>query len=301
MPQTVHRTRGKKRRRRADKRIPALIFFFAFVIIAVVLAPKTPVQQAFNADGTSGGVYKGLVISEIMASNASALPDDQGTFADWVEIANISDAPINLEGVTMSDRSDKAIFLFPAHVLQPGEKVIVFCDGVNQNTLDNGAYHAKFKLSSIGESVFLFNPTGYVIDSVEFPTLNTNEVYARMEDGTFSLTDQYSPGYDNTEDGHITYLASHTIEANALRISEVMAAPRSGLRDENGELQDWIELYNASSERIYLKNYALSDKEDNMLKSPYWKMRELKSVWRARPLRCAMCWGSWWTASNMKT
>jgi len=266
MPQTVHRTRGKKRRRRADKRIPALIFFFAFVIIAVVLAPKTPVQQAFNADGTGGGVYKGLVISEIMAANASALPDDHGTFADWVEIANTSDAPINLEGVTMSDRSDKAIFLFPAHVLQPGEKVVVFCDDFNQNTLDNGAYHAKFKLSSIGESVFIFTPTGYVIDSVEFPTLNTNEVYARMEDGTFSRTDQYSPGFDNTEDGHITYLASHTIEANALRISEVMAAPRSGLRDENGELQDWIELYNASSERIYLKNYALSDKEDNMLK-----------------------------------
>ena len=34
MPQTVQRTRGRKRRRRADKRIPALIFFFAFVIIA---------------------------------------------------------------------------------------------------------------------------------------------------------------------------------------------------------------------------------------------------------------------------
>ncbi len=266
MPQTVQRTRGRKRRRRADKRIPALIFFFAFVIIAVLLAPKTPVQQAFNADGTSGGAYKGLVISEVMASNSSALPDDHGAFTDWVEIANISDKPINLEGVTMSDRSDKAIFLFPEHILQPGEKVLVFCDGVNQNTLDNGAYHAKFKLSSIGESVFIFNPTGYVIDSVEFPTLNMNEVYARMEDGTFTLTDQYSPGFDNTEDGHIAYLATHTIEANALRINEVMAAPRSGLRDENGELQDWIELYNASSERIYLKNYALSDNEDNMLK-----------------------------------
>lgn len=266
MPQTVHRTRGKKRRRRADTRIPALIFFIAFVVIAILLAPKTPVQQAFNADGTSGGAYKGLVISEIMASNSSALPDDNGTFTDWVEIANISDQPINLDGVTMSDRSDKAIFLFPAQVLQPGEKVLVFCDGYNQNTLDNGAYHAKFKLSSIGESVFLFNPTGYVIDSVEFPTLNMNEVYARMEDGTFTLTDQYSPGFDNTEDGHVAYLSTHTIEANALRINEVMAAPRSGLRDENGELQDWIELYNASSERIYLKNYALSDNDGNLLK-----------------------------------
>ncbi|MBR5232199.1 MAG: lamin tail domain-containing protein [Clostridia bacterium] len=267
MPQTVERTQTKKRRgHKADIRIPAVIFFLAFIVFAVIVAPKAPIQQAFNADGTGGGAYTGLVISEVMASNSSALPDDNGSFSDWVEIANRSDKPIDLEGVTLSDRSDKAIFLFPAHILQPGEKLIVFCDGVNQNTLNNGAYHAKFKLSSIGESVFIFNPTGYVIDSVDFPTLNMNEVYARNEDGTFSLTDQYSPGYENSEEGHVEYLSAHTIEASALRINEIMAAPRSGLRDENGELQDWIELYNASDKRIYLNNYALSDNADNLLK-----------------------------------
>jgi len=266
MPQTIRRTHPRKRRRKADKRIPVLVLFIAFVAFAIVLAPKVPVQQAFNADGTSGGAYEGLVISEVMSDNNNALPDNNGSFCDWVEIANISEKTISLEGITLSDRSDKAIFLFPAQVLQPGEKVLVFCDGVNQNTLNAGPYHAKFKLSSIGESVFIFNPTGYVIDSVDVPTLNMNESYARMEDGTFCLTDQYSPGYDNTEDGHVAYLATHTIEANSLRINEVIAAPRSGLRDENGELQDWIELYNASDKRIYLNNYALSDNDDNPLK-----------------------------------
>ena len=56
------------------------------------------------------------------------------------------------------------------------------------------------------------------------------------------------------------------MQAGALRINELMAAPRTGLRDEDGELQDWIELYNAGSERIYLKDYALSDKEDKLTK-----------------------------------
>ena len=264
MPEVVRRTKPrKKRRRKADKRIPALIFFIAFIAISVYLAPLMPVQQAFNPSGTGEGVYAGLVISEVMSSNSSALPDDHGAFGDWVEITNISNAPINLDGVTLSDRSDKAIFLFPEHILAPGEHVIVFCDGVNQNTFGNGAYHAKFKLASIGESVFIFTPTGYVLDSVSVPTLNMNEAYARMEDGTFCLTEQYSPGHPNTEEGHVAYLSSYTIQANTLRINEIMAAPRSGLRDENGELQDWVELYNAGSERIYLKNYCLSDNEDN--------------------------------------
>ena len=62
--------------------------------------------------------------------------------------------------------------------------------------------------------MFLFNPAGYAIDSVELPTLNTNEVYARMEDGSFEITSLYSPGYPNTEDGHVTYLSRYTIQAN---------------------------------------------------------------------------------------
>lgn len=266
MPEVVRRTRPKKKRRKADKRIPALIFFIAFIVIAIIVFPAEPIQQAFNPTGDSTSTYKGLVISEVMSDNNSALPDDNGLFCDWVEIANTSDNAINLKGVTLSDRSDKAIFLFPEHILQPGESVLVFCDGTNQNTAGEGAYHAKFKLASISDAVFLFTPTGYVIDSVQVPTLNMNESYARMEDGTFTLTEKYSPGHPNTEEGHVAYLSTYTIQANTLRINEIMAAPRSGLRDENGELQDWIELYNAGSERIYLKNYCLSDNENKLTK-----------------------------------
>jgi len=263
MPEVVRRTRPKKKRRshRADRRIPALIFFIAFIAIAIIVSPTKPIQQAFNANGGDSTPYTGLVISEVMSDNNSALPDDNGLFCDWVEIANTSKNSINLKGVTLSDRSDKAIFLFPEHILAPGESVLVYCDGTNQNTLDGGAYHAKFKLASIGESVYLFNPSGYVIDSVDVPTLNMNEAYARMEDGSFTLTENYSPGHSNTEEGHVEYLSTYTIQANTLRINEIMAAPRSGLRDENGELQDWVELYNAGSERIYLKNYCLRQRK----------------------------------------
>jgi len=267
MPQVVRTRKPAKRRRRTgrDFRAPVLVLFLAFVLFMVAVSPWEPVQQALNADGTGAGAYKGLVISEVMSANGSALPDDQGLFPDWVEVTNTSDGPIDLKDITLSDRGDKAKFIFPSQVLGSGQSVIVFCDNTNQNQ-PGRAYHAKFKLSSTRDSVFMFNPAGYTIDSVEVPTLNTNEVYARMEDGRFEITDQYSPGYPNTEDGHVEYLSRYTIQANALRINEIMAAPRTGLRDEDGELQDWVELYNAGTERIYLHDYALSDNEEKLTK-----------------------------------
>ena len=266
MPQVAHSKKTQQRRKaRRDFRAPVLIFFLAFIVFMIVVAPWQPVPQAFNADGTGAGTYRGLVISEVMSANGSALPDDSGSFCDWVEIMNIGEDAVNLENITLSDRSDKAKFIFPAQVLQPGETAIIYCDDTNQNQLGK-AYHAKFKLSSIRDAVFMFNPSGHVIDSVELPTMNTNEAYARMEDGRFEVTEQYSPGYPNTEDGHVQYLSHYTIQADTLRINEIMAAPRSGLRDEDGELQDWIELYNAGNARVELKNYALSDNETKLAK-----------------------------------
>ena len=266
MPQLVsNRRQNKRRRARNDMRAAVLVLSVAFLLFMIVVSPLEPVGQAYNANGSGAGAYKGLVISEVMSANSSALPDDNGSFGDWIELMNTSDEAINLENVSLSDRSDKAKFIFPSHVLEPGETVIVFCDSFNQNQA-GATYHAKFKLSSIKDAVFLFNPSGFTIDSVELPTLNTNESYARMEDGSFEITSMYSPGYPNTEDGHVTYLSRYTIQANTLRINELIAAPRSGLRDEDGELQDWIELYNAGSQRIQLGDYALSDNEAKLTK-----------------------------------
>lgn len=268
MPQLVRtrkETTPKRRKRRYDFRAPVLVVFLTFVLFMVAVCPWEPLQQALNADGTGAGTFKGLVISEIMSANGSALPDDHGAFPDWVEIFNLGEETVSLKDITLSDRSDKAKFIFPEHMLAPGESVIVFCDDSNQNQ-PGQAYHAKFKLSSTQDAVFLFNPAGYVIDSVEVPTLNTNESYVRMEDGQFEITSLYSPGYANTEDGHVAYLSRYTIQANTLRINEIMAAPRTGLRDEDGELQDWIELYNAGTIRIDLQDYALSDSEDRLTK-----------------------------------
>ena len=65
-----------------------------------------------SADGTPIESYAGLVISEVMSANTSALPDENGRFPDWVEIYNSADHALNLDGVSMSNRPDKVKFIF---------------------------------------------------------------------------------------------------------------------------------------------------------------------------------------------
>ncbi|MEM7164721.1 MAG: CotH kinase family protein [Planctomycetota bacterium] len=57
-----------------------------------------------------------------------------------------------------------------------------------------------------------------------------------------------------------TYAApEHHLAPPALVISEVMAANRTTLLDEDGDSPDWIELYNPTAAAVTLRGYALSD------------------------------------------
>ncbi len=259
--------RSNPRFNQKDKRLFMLLGMAAVLLLLIIVCPKTPVVRAINTSSENATDYAaaGLRISEVMSDNASALPDEKGAFGDWVEIWNSTSAPISLKNVGLANRSDKIQFLFPDTVLEPDARIIVFCDKTNQNTAGK-TLHAKFKLSSLGCSVFLFDSTGNAIDSVTVPTLNADESYILSADGTHQKTEDYSPGYENTADGHAEYLANYVVKADTLMINEVMPAPRSGLRDEDGELSDWVELYNAGTETINLANLALSDDEQNPLK-----------------------------------
>lgn len=251
----------KRRARRGETRLGLLAVCLGVIALFLIISPLEITQKALNiaSSGADNQEAVGLRITEIMADNASAFPDENGNFPDWVEIANVSNEPISLDGLTLSDRPDRARFIFPDMILQPDERIIVFCDGTNQNTALL-PLHAKFKISSITASVYLFDRNGYVLDKVEnTPTLNANEVYALQADGTFIKSDLYSPGHPNTREGHEAYLGTNVVATGKLIINEICPAPRSGLRDEDGELSDWIEIKNTSNEQISLNGFALSD------------------------------------------
>lgn len=268
----------KKKRRVLNVLVCAVLI--ALVAIVVIASPKKPVQKAYYSAGSqdnlvhsTGGAlsdYEGLVFSEVMAANRTAMPDENGNYPDWLEIWNSSDHAINLKDVGLSNKGTSIKFLFPDMELAAGERVIVLCDKKNQ-AIAGKPMHAKFSISSNGEELYIYDPNAYLIDSVKTPILGVDESYARLPDGSWGTTNEYSPGYENTTSGHQEYRAATLVTDGAVIINEVCPDPLTGYTDASGNVCDWVELYNTTNQVISLDNYALSDNESKPLQ---WRFPE---------------------------
>jgi len=105
-----------------------------------------------------------LFISEVCAvssSKVSALPNE-----DWIEIYNNTDQPVNLAGWSVSKYiSNLRFYTFPDVTIAPYGYIVISASGVaSQNTksLDSG-----FKVSHTGNTLYLVNPDGVLVDSFQ--------------------------------------------------------------------------------------------------------------------------------------
>ena len=102
-------------------------------------------------------------ISEIMASNADSLDDEDGDSSDWIEIAVTCEEPLDLDGWFLTD---DASFLtkwrFPAVTVVPAEYLIVFAS--DKDRRDAGSeLHTNFKLDGDGDYLALVAPDGVTV------------------------------------------------------------------------------------------------------------------------------------------
>ena len=109
----------------------------------------------------------GVLITEVQAANTRTVADDQGGYADWLELHNPTDTPITLAGYTLTDDPDEPTkWSLPAATLAPGAFLLIWASGLDQVTL--AGWHTSFRLSRGGEYVGLFGPGGQVVDAVTF-------------------------------------------------------------------------------------------------------------------------------------
>ena len=139
---------------------------------------------------------KGLRISELMASNTETLEDSFGNTADWIELHNTTDHPIDLTGMYLSDsKKDLERYQFPdGLILEPDAYLLIYCSGLKKNVEDE--LHTPFKLSASGETVYLMQD-GLAVDIVTFPKQVSDIAYALCEDGTYAFTVDATPGEAN--------------------------------------------------------------------------------------------------------
>lgn len=145
--------------------------------------PARAAHEYFTLLATQTNTVRGeLVINEFMASNDATQADDDGEFDDWIELYNNSIASILLDGVSLSDDGEDLLqWSFPSGTtIGPGEYVIVWADNDSSQT----GFHANFKISASGESIFLSDASGNVLDEVVFGEQETDVSYGRFPNGT---------------------------------------------------------------------------------------------------------------------
>jgi len=160
----------------ADMNIDGALDAFDIAILRKKLADKIGLEN-----------YSGLIINEVCSSAKESVTDAAGESPDWVELYNSSDKDIDISGIGLSDGAkNKFKFAFPEGTVIPaGGYVLIFCDdAVNQA---EGEYHAAFKLSADGETVYLTHPEYGELDAVEIPVLDTDVAYGCYPDGSEEL------------------------------------------------------------------------------------------------------------------
>ena len=254
-------------RRQTTLLMMSAIVFMALCIILSLLARRAALDVAASADAEPFTIE----INELMSSNKTAVSDDDGKFSDWIELINTGSSPRRLKGVGLSDNANNIKYLLPDITLAPGKVLLVWASDTHASD-PSKPLHAPFKLSASGETVYLFDEHGIQRVSVTLPPLERDTSYIRVrsdvpgEPLAYIVSERYTPGYPNTDEGYEAFRRGNATEASYLRLNEIMPRNRSTMFDEDGEASDWIELINTSGSTVSLEGCALSDDESKPLK-----------------------------------
>ncbi len=200
-------------------------------------------------------------VTEFMASNHATLAAPDGHFYDWVELTNNGSDTVNLCGWGLSDDpEDPYGWTFPSIELGSGERIIVFCSGLDGEM--DGFLHTNFSLSADGESLTLTTPLGVTASSIDYGRQEADVSFNMDSESGMQWTSQSpSPGYANTPEGSAEFYSS-LMPAGPLAIWEVLAENESVYPQAYGRCYDYVELRNISSVPLELSDFAITDDTD---------------------------------------
>ncbi len=212
--------------------------------------------------GRGGFGTEAVIINEVMPSNQSTIADEDGEFPDWIELYNSGGMAVSLDGFWLSDDPAQPLkWQFPDITLQPGEYRVVFASGKDRFGAQGSQLHTNFRLSASGSAVLLSAPDGKVTDSVRIGALLSNISYGRRPGraGSWLQFMDATPGAKNANQGFRSIEIGYMDDEFPVYFHEILSTNRSSIHDKDGDLPDWVEMYNSGEESIPLKGYWLSD------------------------------------------
>lgn len=159
---------------------------------------------------------------------------------DWVEIFNNTDADIDISGYKIYDNGgesgSKPKKEFASGTILPANGFFVI---IVDDEEDSG-----FGISSGGETLWLEDAEGSVIDEVEVPALEDAQSYGRYADGSANWQVLY-------------YVTRGTANSDATSAPVIVM---NEIFSKGTDLDpDWVELYNTSAEEVNISGYKIYD------------------------------------------
>lgn len=214
-------------------------------------APNSEVQPAI--------AY--VFINEVMAFNLTNITDNFDEHEPWIEIYNPNAYQVNLANYYLGTPGNPTAFQIPADF---PALTTVDADGFLLFWMDNetsqGQNHANFELTIAGASIVLTAPNGTTtINTYNYPEANLDTSWGRNSDGGLGSHEFDIPTPRVTNSLVI-------IEPAELYINEVLAANQTGILDDAGQMEDWVEIYNPNPFAVDLGGYYLTDNSENPMK-----------------------------------
>lgn len=144
-----------------------------------------------------------LVITEILAANATGVRDEDNEEQPWIEIHNRGSEAVPLANLSLSDDpDDPGAWVFPPVFLPAGAHRLVFASAKDRKSLVAGApWHTSFKLSRQGEHLGLYNAEfpRRAISSItpDYPPQRNDVSWGRTEDGRWAYHAVPTPAAPN--------------------------------------------------------------------------------------------------------
>lgn len=176
----------------------------AYYVEASNIIGKTAVSPG-GAPTTTAAFTVGaalIVMNEIQPRGTT------GADADWIEVYNGSDNPVNISGFKVYDSGgqsgSKPKMEFPSGTIIPAKGFSVIVTDDAATAYPTGS---NFGMSSGGEQIWLENADGFIIDTFTFPsTPDATHTYGRKPDGssTFVFFTEITRGTSNNNAAIVT-------------------------------------------------------------------------------------------------
>ena len=201
-----------------------------------------------------------LLINEFMSDNERTIedPDDPGDYADWIEIYNYGDDPINIAGMYITDHPDRRDDwkLIPAGgspeitTIPAGGFLLIWPDG----DPGQGPLHVDFGLGRGGDEIAFYDTQENLIDHVVFGPQLEDYSRGRLPNG--------SGNWEDFEIGRSTPGTSNRARPVQVMINEIMYHPYHAVDEGENLGEEYIELYNDGDESVDLAGWRFIDGVD---------------------------------------